>query len=72
MGSSGPYGPLGAPVVVRFPVVDGARDAGREVQVREAIIERLAPVVVVVGLRRIGVAPPRNQQKVDGNSKDDK
>ena len=68
----GAHRALGAPVVVRLPVVDGARDAGGEVQVGEAVVERFAAVVVVVGLGRIGKAPPRNQQKVDGNGKDGK
>jgi hypothetical protein len=59
---------LRTPVVVRFPIVDGAGNTGRKVQVGEAIIERFSPVVVAVGLGRIRVTPPRNQQKIDRNS----
>jgi hypothetical protein len=63
---------LRTPVIVRFPIVDGPGDAGREVQVGQAVVERLAAIVVVVGLRRIRVTPPWNQQKINRNGKDDK
>ena len=70
--SRGTYWPAGAPIVVGLPIVDGARDAGRQVEVGQAVVEWFAAVVVVVGLGRIRTAPPRNQQEVNRNCKDDK